>query len=138
MAMLVAIVVVPTPPLGLYTATVRRARCMVTPSVLTIGVSARERWKRSSRASTRASSSRASNVRAMTSSAPASRKLIRSSTSSVALTHMTGTAARAGVARTSRHSSTEDFSPPTVPRIRSWWSAAFANASSDPVATVTV
>ena len=88
--MLAAMVVVPTPPFGLNTATVRRARCIVTPSVVTIGARSRERWKRSSSASTRASSSRASNDRPMTSSAPASRKAIRSSTSSVALMHMTG------------------------------------------------
>ena len=52
----------------------------------------------------------------MTSSAPASRKLIRSSTSSVALTHMTGTAASAGVARISRQSSTADFVPGDAPQ----------------------
>ena len=67
-------VVVPTPPLGLYTATVRRAAVRVSPSAETTGARSFERWKRRSRASTRASSSRASNGRAMTSSAPASRK----------------------------------------------------------------
>ena len=56
---------------------------IVTPSAEMTGARSRERWKRSSSASTRASSSRASNGRAMTSSAPASRKRIRSSTSSV-------------------------------------------------------
>ncbi len=47
----------------------------------------------------------------MTSSAPASRKWIRSSTSWVALTHMTGIADSAGVARISRQMSTADRGP---------------------------
>ena len=47
----------------------------------------------------------------MTSSAPASRNAIRSSTSSVALTHMTGTALIAGVARICRQTSTAVVGP---------------------------
>ena len=96
--MFVAIVVVPTPPFGLYTATVRGAR-PTRPSADRTGARSRERWNRSSSASTRASSSRASNGLAMTSSAPASRKRIRSSTSSLGLTHMTGSWPSDGVER---------------------------------------
>ena len=71
-ARLVAMVVVPTPPLGLNTATIapavrvadRRRRRPRRPSL--------RRWKRSDSASTRASSSAWSNGFVMTSSAPAS------------------------------------------------------------------
>ena len=136
--MLVAIVVVPTPPFGLNTATVRRARCIVTPSVEMIGARSRDRWKRRSSASTRASSSRASKNRLMTSSAPASRKAIRSSTFSVELTHITGTAEIAGVARISRQTSTAAFSPVTEPRMTSWWVGTWLRASSASAPRVTV
>jgi hypothetical protein len=55
----------------------------------------------------------------MTSSAPASRKRMRSSTSSVADTHMTGTAVIAGVERISRQRSTADFGPLVTSRMMS-------------------
>ncbi len=86
----------------------------------------------------RASISRASNGRAMTSSAPASRKWIRSSTSWVALTHMTGIADRAGVARISRQMSTADRGPLAISMMTSCWSAALAKASSGSSVVVTV
>ena len=108
-AMFVATVEVPTPPFGLWTATIRRARVTVIPSVETTALRSFDRWNRSSSASTRASSSRASNGLAMTSSAPASRKRIRSSTSSVWLTHRTGIGDSDGVARISRQTSAAVF-----------------------------
>ena len=50
--MFVAMVVVPTPPFGLKTATVRFALVIVTPSEEMTGARSRDRWKRRSRAST--------------------------------------------------------------------------------------
>ena len=89
----------------------------------TIGARPVERWNRSSRASTRASSSRASNGWAMTSSAPASRKRIRSSTSSVWLTHRTGIAAIAGVAPDLAADLDRRLRRPvTISMMTSWWS----------------
>ena len=141
-AMLVAIVVVPTPPLGLYTATRRRGRASVRPSADTTGARSFDRWNRSSSASTRASTSRSSNGRATTSSAPASRNPIRSSTSSDAATHRIGTAAIDGVARISRHTSNPVLPVlgSTVPTstTASWFSATLVNASSGSVVRVTV
>ncbi len=102
--MLTAIVVVPTPPFGEKQAiTLRTGRSF--GSWTRAGDMSTDRWKRSSSASTRASSSRASNGLAMTSSAPASRKRMRSSTSSDWLMQRTGTADSAGVWRISRQMS---------------------------------
>ena len=103
-----ATVVVPTPPFGENTAMTRRRllsrmrdhRREVPPD------RSRERWKRSTSASTRASSSRGSNGRARTSSTPASRSPIRSSTSSERLTARMGTVASAGDSRMARQAST--------------------------------
>ena len=111
---------------------------MVIPSAEMTGARSRERWKRRSRASTRASSSRASNGRATTSSAPASRNRIRSSTFSLALTHMTGTAAIDGVARISRQISIVDFGPVVTSRMTSWCSETLLKASSASFVSVTV
>ena len=74
----------------------------------------------------------------MTSSAPASRKWIRSSTSSLVLTHMTGIAASAGVARISRQISTADFGPLATSMMTSWCSATLAKASSGSAVRVTL
>jgi hypothetical protein len=76
--------------------------------------------------------------RATTSSAPASRNAIRSSTSSLSPTHITGTEASAGAARRSRHTSTADLGPPVRSMMTSWCSGAFANASSGEDVRVTV
>ena len=71
-ARLAAMVVVPTPPLGLNTDTIRRPRGSPMAVTATTAACSRERWKRSDSASTRASSSAWSNGLVMTSSAPAS------------------------------------------------------------------
>ena len=81
LATLTAIMVVPTPPFGLKHAMMLR-RAGTPSSASASGARSRERWKRTSSASTRASSSRGSNGFATTSSAPASRYRTRSSTSS--------------------------------------------------------
>ncbi len=83
-------VVVPTPPFGLNTATIRRPRGSPMAVADTTGTRSRDRWKRSESASTRASSSAWSNGFVMTSSAPASRRPIRSSRSSACATARTG------------------------------------------------
>ena len=125
-AMFVAIVVVPTPPFGLNTATVPAPGGHVSSRRRVLGDRSLERWKRSSSASTRASSSRPSNGLAITSSAPASRKRIRSSTSSVWLTHRTGMAAMRRRPRISRQTSAAVLPPPTTSRMTSWCSATLA------------
>ena len=136
--MLTAIVVVPTPPFGLKQTTVRRAFARMIPSFAATGPRSFERWNRSSSASTRASSSRGSNGLAMTSSAPASRKAMRSSTSSDCPMHRTGIDAIVGVFRTSRQKSVADRAPVTTSRMMSWLSGAATNASSELAVEVTV
>ena len=73
-AMLVAMVVVPTPPLGLKTAIVRRARAIVRPSAEKIGPMPARPLEAQQQRLDPASSSRPSKGLAITSSAPASRK----------------------------------------------------------------
>ena len=137
-AMLVAMVDVPTPPFGLWTAMILRVRETVMPFVDTIAVRSLDRWNRSRSASIRASISRVSNGFATTSSAPASRKRIRSSTSSFWLTHRIGIDAIDGVARISRQMSIADFAPLTTSMITSWCSSTWPRASSGSAMTVTV
>ena len=86
-----------------------------------------ERWNRRRSASTRASSSRVSNGLAMTSSAPASRNRIRSSTSSVWVRHITGIDDRLGVARISRQTSAGEVPGPVMSIMTRLWSAAPAD-----------
>ena len=121
----------PDAALGLYTATVRRGLASVSPSAEMTGASSLERWNRSSSASMRASTSRESKGRAMTSSAPASRNRMRSSTSSVAATHRIGTRPSPG-SRGSRGTRRRRAASgaPVAPRsmTASWCSATAANA----------
>ncbi len=63
---------------------------------------------------------------------------MRSSTSSLALTHMTGTALIVGAARIWRQTSTADVGPLEMSRTTSWCSATFGYASSGSSKAVTV
>ena len=89
-----------------------------------------DRWNRRSSASTLASSSRLSIGLAMTSSAPASRNMIRSSTSSAWVRHITGIDDRLGVARISRQTSAGDVPGPVTSITTRLWSPAPEIASA--------
>ena len=137
-ATLVAMVVVPTPPFGLNTATVRRARAIDTPSDATTDEASRVRLNRRRSASTRASSSRLSNGLAITSSAPASRNAIRSSTASVWLMHRTGIPTNAGSARIWLHRSGAVTGPTTTSMTTSWCAGAAASVPTASAVRVTL
>ena len=110
---------------------------MSPPPIVEVGIIPLDRWKRRRRASTRASSSRLSIGLAMTSSAPASRKLIRSSTSSTWVRHITGIADRLGVSRISRQTSAGEVPAGVTSMITRLWSAAPAIAAATSVTVST-
>src|SRR5579862_2176210 len=129
-ARLTATVVVPTPPLGEKTTMRRRPSRRVELTTEVAGRSSFERRKRRSRASTRASSSRSSIGRTMTSSAPASSSRIRSSTPSLGLIARIGCSARAGMARMSRHTDATVRGAGTASTTMIWCSGAIRMPSS--------
>ena len=100
------------------------------PMTEATGVRSRARWKRRMSASTRASSSRGSNGRGhdvVGAGLEEGDPLLDLVAPGDA---MTGTAARAGVARSSRQSSAAVRGPATRSSRMSWWSGAFRRASS--------
>jgi hypothetical protein len=137
-AMFVAIVVVPTPPLGLYTATVRRgSRHRETVGRDHRGEALRalepEQQGLDPRLELRVLDRPGDDiVRAGLEERDALLDVL------AVATHITGTEASAGAARRSRQTSTADFGPPVRSMMTSWWSAAFANASSGDAVRVTV